>query len=163
MTGNRGIKVVKTITVLREPEDVYQFWRDLSNLPKFMKHLKEVRMVDGKVSHWEAQAPAGMVVRWDAEIINEHENELIAWRSREGSEVPNAGSVRFKRSPSGRGTELTVSIEYIPPGGQLGHVIAKWFGEDPEHQIADDLRRLKSVLEAGEIPTTEGQPAGGRL
>lgn len=160
---HRGMKVVKTVTINRPVEELYRFWRDLTNLPKFMKHLKEVTVLDRRTSHWEVKGPAGMVAKWEAEIINDHENELIAWRSRDGSEIANAGSVRFKRSPSGRGTEVAVALEYVPPGGKMGRLIAKWIGGEPEQQISEDLRRFKWIMETGEIPTTEGQPVGGKL
>lgn len=110
-------------------------------------------------SHWVAKSPAG-TSEWDAEIINEHENHLIAWQSKPGSEIDHAGSVRFESAPAGQGTEVRVSLEYIPPAGKLGAAIAKLYGEEPELQVEDDLARFKALMEVGEIPTTEGQPVG---
>jgi uncharacterized membrane protein len=156
----RGIRVDQAVTISRSPEEVYQFWRRLENLPRFMDHLESVTELDEKRSHWVAKGPAGKHVEWDAEIINEIPNELIGWRSLEGAEVDNAGSVQFNRAPGGRGTELRVELRYDPPGGPVGALFARLFGEEPNQQIGDDLRNLKAILEAGERPTTEGQPSG---
>ena len=158
--GQRGIKVEKAVTVNRSPEELYRFWRNFENLPRFMYHLESVHVTGEGRSHWVAKAPAGTTVEWDAEIYNEKENELIAWRSLEGADVPNAGSVRFQSAPGGRGTEVRVTLEYDPPGGVIGATIAKLFGEEPSQQVEEDLRRFKQTMEAGETPTTEGQPSG---
>jgi uncharacterized membrane protein len=107
-----------------------------------------------------AKGPGGKSVEWDAQIINEKPNELIAWRSLPGSEIPHAGSVRFKEASGGRGTEIHVEVLYSPPGGPAGAMVAKLFGEDPSAQIRSDLKRLKARLEAGVLPNTEGQPVG---
>lgn len=160
VTANRGVKVVTTLTINRPPADLYGFWMNLENLPRFMNHLQEVRVLDKRRSHWVAKAPAGRTAQWDAEIINQKANDLVAWRSCAGSEIQNAGSVRFKPAPAGRGTEMTVSLEYVPPGGTIGKIIAHWFGEEPAQQLSADLRRFKAMMETGEIPTTEGQPVG---
>jgi uncharacterized membrane protein len=146
-----GMAQVQSITINRAPEEVYRFWRDFQNLPRFMNNLESVQVIDERRSHWVAKGPAGTTVEWDAEIIEDRPNELIAWRSVEGSDVDNWGTVRFERAPGGRGTEVTVEIEYNPPGGALGAGIAKILGEAPEQQIKDDLRRLKQVLEVGEV------------
>jgi uncharacterized membrane protein len=158
--AGHGIKVEKSVTVNRPPEEVYRFWRDFQNLPRFMNHLESVSDLGGGRSHWVAKAPAGKTVEWDAEVYNEKENELIAWRSLEGADVDNAGSVRFEPAPEGRGTVVRVTLKYDPPAGKLGSLIAKLWGEEPSQQIEEDLRRFKQVMEAGEIPTTEGQPSG---
>ncbi|MEN3333627.1 MAG: hypothetical protein V7641_2992 [Blastocatellia bacterium] len=146
-----AIAAVNTITINRAPEEVYRFWRDFQNLPRFMSHLESVQVIDEKRSHWMAKAPAGMNVEWDAQIVEDRPNQLIAWRSLEGADVDNGGFVRFDRAPGGRGTEVRVEVEYNPPGGALGAGIAKLFGEAPEQQIKGDLRRLKQVLEIGEV------------
>lgn len=156
----KGIKVEKSVTINKSPAELYRFWRNFENLPKIMSHLEAVRIDDSKVSHWVAKAPAGTTVEWDAEIINEIENELISWRSLEGMTVPNAGSVRFQAQPHNRGTVVKVTLSYDPPGGSLGAAIAKLFGEEPAQQIQEDLRRFKRTMEAGEVSTTEGQPSG---
>jgi uncharacterized membrane protein len=158
--ANRGIKVEKSVTVNKSPAELYSFWRNFENLPRFMNHLESVRVTGGNRSHWIAKAPAGTTVEWDAEIHNEKENELIAWRSLEGADVSSAGSVHFQAAPGGRGTEVKVVLKYDPPGGAVGAAIARLFGEEPSQQIEDDLRRFKQVMETGEITTTTGQPSG---
>lgn len=125
-----------------------------------MKHLKNVEVHDDKKSHWIANAPLGQSVEWDAYILEDRENEFISWASAEGSDVDNSGFVRFTKAPGDRSTEFKVVMEYNPPGGALGAAIAKLFGEEPEQQIGDELRRFKMLMEAGEIATTEGQPKG---
>lgn len=159
----RGIKIEKSVTINKSPEELFSFWKEFSNLPRFMKHLESVQKTDEKRSHWMAKAPAGMTVEWDAEIINEQKNELIAWRSLEGASVPNAGSVRFEPAPGNRGCIVRVSLSYEPPAGVLGSKITKLFGEEPGQQVEEDLRRFKQLMEAGEIPTTEIQPSGRAL
>ncbi|HKS24332.1 MAG TPA: SRPBCC family protein [Thermoanaerobaculia bacterium] len=149
----RGIRVEKSVTINRSPEDLYGFWRNFQNLPRFMSHLKSVSVLDDKRSHWVAKGPAGSEAEWDAEIINEVPNELIGWRSVDGSQINNAGSVHFTRTIANRGTEVKVILRYDPPGGVLGAVIAKLFGEDPARQVQEDLRTLKQILETGERST----------
>jgi len=157
-----GIRVDSSVTIHRPVETVYQYWRRLENLPKFMRHLKSVTVTDGTHSHWVALAPRGKTVEWDAEIITDIENEKIAWRSLPGSKVQNAGSVQFRPAPGDRGTVITVELQYNPPAGIVGAAVAWMSGEEPSLQIRDDLHRLKQALEAGEVPTIEGQPAGER-
>ena len=144
------IHVVESITINRSPEDVYRFWRDLENLPRFMAHLESVRSENGS-SVWRAKGPAGTLIEWHAEITLDRPGETLAWRSLEGASVPNRGVVRFKPAPAGRGTEVLVELKYDPPGGAISAAIAKLFGEEPSQQIAGDLRRLKQVLETGEV------------
>jgi uncharacterized membrane protein len=155
-----GIRVDKAVTIDKPREDVFRFFRDFSNLPRFLKHLESVRETGEGRSRWIAKGPAGRTVEWEAVIHNQVENELIAWRSLPGSRVDNAGAVWFKDAPGGRGTELKVELQYNPPAGVLGAAIAWLFGEEPGQQIGEDLRRLKQILEIGEVPTTEGQPSG---
>ncbi len=154
------VSVEKVVTVNASQEDVFAFWRDFEHLPRFMEHLEIVRTLDDRRSHWVAKAPLGTTVEWDAEIIEERANELIAWRSLPGADIPNKGRVEFKPAAGDRGTEVHVRLEYSPPVGHVGALIAKLFGEEPDLQVAGDLRRLKQVLEAGEVATTEGQPQG---
>ncbi|MGH9834964.1 MAG: SRPBCC family protein [Blastocatellia bacterium] len=149
-----GIRVEKSVIISRKPEELYHFWRNFENLPQIMNHLAEVRVISPARSHWVAKAPAGITVEWDAEITNDAQNELIAWRSLEGSEVPNAGSVRFLYFAEGE-TEVRVALEYNPPGGRLGAWIAGLLGEDPEHQITDDLARFKLMMEIETKPAAE--------
>lgn len=155
-----GNKFVHVVTINKPAAQLYRYWRDFANLPRFMTHLEEVRVIDRERSHWRAKAPLGQSVEWDATIINEIENELIAWQSEEGARVPNAGSVRFTPAPAGRGTEVRVTISYEPPAGQVGVAVAKLLGEEPSRQVADDLRRFKQLMETGELPTNDRQPMG---
>ena len=157
---NQSIKVEKTVTINKSAEELYRFWHDFENLPTFMKHLKSVKVYNEKRSHWIANAPLGNSVEWDADILEDRENEFISWASVEGADVDNSGFVRFKKAPGDRGTEVKVVLEYNPPGGALAATVAKLFGEEPEQQIGDELRRFKMLMEAGEIATTEGQPSG---
>jgi uncharacterized membrane protein len=156
------LHVEKSVTINKPAHELYQFWRDFSNLPRFMKHLQQVRVDGDHCSHWVASGPAGTTVQWDAEITVERPNELICWRSLPGAQVENEGSVRFEEAPGGRGTVVRVSFDYSPPAGALGAAAAWLFGEEPNQQVAGDLRRFKNIMETGEIPTTEGQPEGQR-
>jgi uncharacterized membrane protein len=156
---HRGIKVDKSITINKSAEELYSFWRDFENLPQIMSHLESVTDYGRGRSHWVAKGPMGMDINWDAEMVGDIPNRMISWRSLEGARVPNAGSVRFNEAP-GRGTEITVSLKYNPPGGRIGAAIARLFGEEPHMQIDEDLRRFKQKLETGEIATTRGQTSG---
>ena len=157
---NQPIKVEKTVTINKPADELYRFWHNFENLPTFMKHLKSVKVHNEKRSHWIANAPLGNSVEWDADILEDRENEFISWASVEGADVDNSGFVRFKKAPGDRGTEVKVVLEYNPPGGALAATVAKLFGEEPEQQIGDELRRFKMLMEAGEIATTEGQATG---
>ncbi len=161
-TRGGAVRTRTAITVNRPPEDVYAFWRDLENLPRFMFHLESVQAKDGDRSHWVAKAPAGRTVEWDAEVVDDVPGERISWRSVEGADVPNSGSVRLAEAPGGRGTEVTVDIEHQPPGGAMGAAVARLFGEDPVQQLKDDLRRFKQVMETGEVVRSDGTPDGTR-
>ena len=160
--AGHGVRAEVTLTVNRCPEDLYRFWIDFENLPTFMKHLRSVHRIDDKRSHWAADAPLGMNVEWDAEIINQREGEMIAWRSVEASVVDTAGSVHFDKDPNGLGTAVRVNLKYDPPAGKLGATIAKIFGKDPTEMIREDLRRFQEFMEAGKVETTEEQPTGRR-
>lgn len=161
VSATRGIKVEKSIEINKSPEEVFRFWRMFENLPRFMNHLESVTTTPSGRSHWVARAPAGTTVEWDAEVYNEKEGELIAWRSLDGADVDNAGSVRFDQAAGGRGTLVRVTLRYDPPGGALGAAVARLFGENPEQQIEEDLGRLKQVMETGATATTsEGQTSG---
>jgi uncharacterized membrane protein len=158
--NKRGIQVVQVLTVDKTPTECYEFWRNFENLPRFMSHLQSVKVMDNNRSHWIAKGPAGSTVEWDAEIINEEPYALIAWRSLDGADVDNAGSVRFVPGPGGRGTQVKVVMDYIPPAGRIGAAIATLFGKNADHQIREDLRSFKRIMETGEVPTTAGQPRG---
>lgn len=155
---NFGTKIEKSIVINRPPEEIFRFWRNLENLPQFMEHVRSVRVLGDKRSHWIVKAPAGADVEWDAEIINEHPNEMIAWQSLPGADVQNAGTVRFEPGPAGNDTRLRVVLEFQPPGGKIGAKVAKLFHESPEQQLDEDLRRLKQQLETG-APSAE-HPSG---
>ena len=154
-----GVRVEKAVTINVPVEQVYAFWRNFENLPRFMHNLESVEVHDSTRSHWVAKGPAGTKVDWEAEIINEVPNELIGWRSIEGSRVDNAGSVHFTPA-AGKGTEVKVVLRYDPPAGVLGATISRILGEDPAVNVREDLRRLKMLLETGEIATIDGQPSG---
>lgn len=157
---NEGVKVERAVTIDKSPVELYRFWRNFENLPQFMDHLQAVTVKDNTHSHWVAKAPAGKSVAWDAEIIHEKENELIAWRSLGNADIGNAGSVHFTLAPGGRGTVVKVVLSYDPPAGRVGSLIAKLFGEEPDQQVREDLRHFKEIMEAGEVPTTRGQTSG---
>src|ERR1044072_1343504 len=147
VAAERGTKVEKSVTINRPASELYSFWLYFAILPKFMNHLEGVRGAGNNRTHWVAKAPASKTVEWDAEVYNEKQNELIAWRTLEGSQVSSAGSVRFEESPNG-GTEVRVSLKYDPPGGKLGAFVARLFGENPERQIEEDLGRFKELMES---------------
>lgn len=163
MPYGKGVRIDEAVTINRPRDEVYRFWRDLSNLAHFMERVESVNATAGSnCSHWIAKGPGGKRMEWDAEIVNESENELIAWRSLDGSEVPNAGSVLFKDASGGRGTEVKLELQYVPPGGPVGAFIARLMNEDAARQIHNDLKRLKAQLETGIVPRTAGQSVGGR-
>ena len=159
--GNKGIKVVRATTIRKPAAEIYEFWRDLKNLAQVIKHPVTITTLNENESHWVVSAPAGQKVEWDALVINDEPGKLIAWRSVEGGDVDNAGSVRFEPAPGDEGTEVTVALEYNPPAGKIGAALAKLTRDSASSQVYDALRRLKALLEAGEIPTTEGQSVGG--
>lgn len=146
-----SIDVKKSIIINKSPEELYRFWRNFENLPRFMNHLESVKSLDDKRSHWVAKAPLGTTVEWDAEIITEDEGKNIVWRSLEGADIENLGSVAFT-SANGSSTEVKVTMQYNPPGGVVGAAVAKLFGENPEQQLEEDLNRFKQVMETGQIP-----------
>lgn len=160
--GHEGIRVERAVTINRPKAELYRMWRDFENLPRFMKHLESVQVDpnDHGQSHWVAKAPLGKKVEWNAAVIEERENELLVWKSLPGSMVESMGHVEFLDAPAGRGTIVRVSMEYNPPAGSLGAAFAKLLREEPALQIKNDLRHFKQIMEAGEIPTIEGQPSG---
>lgn len=158
---SRPVTIETAITIDKPRQELYDFWRRFENLPQFMKHLDSVTESGDGQSHWVAKAPVGFKVEWDAEIIEERSGQLISWQSLPGSQVHNAGSVFFEDDPAGRGTIVRVSFDAQPPG-VIGRVVGKALNPITEQQVHEDLRRLKSLMEAGEIPTTDGQPRGKR-
>lgn len=157
-----NIQVEKTVTIDRPASELYQYWRNLTNLPTFMGHLRSVtsKNESGTVTHWVANAPLGLNIEWDAEIIRDEPDRLIAWNALDNADIHNCGFVRFQPATGDRGTQVKVVLEYQPPGGALTNAIAKLFGESPQEQIGDELNRFKQLMETGEIATTEGQPKG---
>ncbi|MDQ2692625.1 MAG: DUF2892 domain-containing protein, partial [Chloroflexota bacterium] len=162
--GHEGILVERAVTVNRPRPELYRMWRDFENLPRFMHYLDSVRVEDEESgrSHWVAKGPLGRQIEWDAEVIEERENELLVWKSLPGSSVESMGRVEFVDAPGGRGTIVHVSMQYNPPAGSFGAAFAKLFGKEPGLQIKEDLRRFKQIMETGEVPTVEGQPSGRR-
>ena len=157
-----AIAVTQTVTINSTPDELYHFWKNLENLPLFMEHLESVSEVNDRVSHWVAKAPAGTSVEWDAEIVDDQPDRSIGWRTLPDSQVTHEGMVSFEPASGGRGTIVRVEMLYVPPAGKVGVWIARMFGEEPALQVADDLRRLKQLLETGEVTTTLGQPSGKR-
>lgn len=145
-----GIRVKQAVTVQRTPDEAYSFFRKLENLPRFMWHLESV-VETGTRSRWRAKGPLGTTIEWQAEVVKERPGERIAWRSLPGADVPNHGVVRFRPAPGSLGTEIEVELGYDPPIGAVGAAFAKLFGQEPAQSISADLRRLKQVLETGEV------------
>ncbi|HEV7745405.1 MAG TPA: SRPBCC family protein [Pyrinomonadaceae bacterium] len=156
----REVHIETSIAIDKSPEELYGFWRDFKNLPLFMNNLESVTELDQRKSHWVVKGIGAARVEWDAEVYNEKENELIAWRSLENADVVNAGSVRFQLGPEGHGTYVRVAVNYNPPAGRLGAALAQLLGGEPSQLIRQDLRRLKQMMEAGEIATIDGQTSG---
>jgi uncharacterized membrane protein len=147
--GSAGLLVEEQVAINRPVEELYRFWRNLENLPKFMQHLQSVERLTDTLSRWRAKGPAGTVVEWTAEIINEVPNKVIGWRSIEGSDVVSAGSVNFDETGTGQ-TRVRVRLQYSPPGGKAGAAVAKLFGRDAATEIREDLQRFKQLVETGE-------------
>jgi uncharacterized membrane protein len=150
------VKIERTMVISRPARDLYAFWIDLERLPHVLNHLKRVD-ANGEQSHWVARGPFEMDIEWDAEVLSDRENELIAWRSLPGGDIETAGSVHFRPLAQNRGTEVSVSLKYNPPGGKLGALVASWLGADLEEMVAEDLQRFKQLMESG-TTTTTGQP-----
>jgi uncharacterized membrane protein len=157
-SGQRVLRAA--VTVWRSPEEVYRFWRDLENLPSFMYHLKSVSVDSAGRSHWVANSVLGVRVEWDAETTEDVPNQRIAWKSVAKARVDHRGRVEFRPTPDGRGTEIRVTMSYAIPGGTLGKAVATLFGESPDQQVNDDLRRLKQILETGHVVRSDGSPEG---
>jgi uncharacterized membrane protein len=154
------LEVHASVTVNKSPEEAYAFWRELENLPTFMLHLQHVSEDGHGRTHWVANAPFRRKVKWDAEITGDEPGRRISWKSLPGADVDNSGTVHFSPAPGDRGTEVRVVMHYDVPGGRVGRVLAKAFGEEPEQQVRDDLRRLKQVMETGDVVRTEALPHG---
>jgi uncharacterized membrane protein len=154
--------VGRTVTINRPRSEVYAFWRDFRNLAGFMENIRSVEVGDNLRSHWVIDAPAGRTVEWDSIIVQDIPDELIAWESAEGADIKNTGMIQFRDGPPGRGTEVTATIVYDPPGGDIGKLVAKLFQDEPKIQARRDLRRFKQLMETGEVSTSEAGPAAPR-
>ena len=152
LDGEREVHVRESVQLEIPLAEAYRFWRRLENLPRFMTHLNRVSETSDGTSHWVAAGPAGLAVEWDAEVINEIENKLLAWRSLPGSDVVTAGSVNFGAARGGRSTQITVHLQYAPPAGKAGALVASLVGREPSQTVREDLRHFRQLLEAGEIP-----------
>lgn len=146
--------VGRTVTINQPREKLYAFWRDFSNLPKFMENVEKVEVVDDKTSRWTIKAPAGTSVTLETEITADGPGRLIVWRSTDKSDIECSGQVSFRDAPDGRGTEVEADIAYEPPGGALGQAAAKLFQREPNIQARRELKRLKQLMETGEIATS---------
>ena len=158
LAGSRGVNVCEAVTIQGSADELYSEWRDLETLPGRMQHLDSVQELSDGTSHWVARGPGGKLFEWDAEILQDIPGKLISWRSLPGSDVTSAGSVNFDDAP-GHGTRVTVRLQYDPPGGKFGAYVAWLIRQEPSQQIREDLRAWKRRIEAGEVPTTEGQPS----
>lgn len=156
----QAVQVQQAVTVYRPVAEVYGEWSNLENLSNILSHVTSVKTIGDGRSRWVAEGPGQTKVEWEAETTEEKQNEIIAWRSVGDSKVQNAGVVRFRQLPEGRGTEIHVALEYTPPAGVLGAALSRLAGKGPTQQIYEDLHRFKQLMEAGEIATTEGQPRG---
>lgn len=155
--AGQGRKVEQSIVIHRTPEELYAYWADVQNLPQVFEHLVSVESTGGDHSHWRAKGPLNSVLEWDAEVIRERPNEMISWRSLEGSEVDTAGSVHFRRLPGELATELRVSLKYNPPGGSVSAGVADFLGQGLETRLQVDLHRFKQRMEAGEAAPLHSQ------
>jgi uncharacterized membrane protein len=155
------IHVRKAITINREPAEVYRFWHDLQNLPRFMENIDSIRVANGR-SRWRARGPAGIPLEWDAEMVHDRPNELLGWRSLEGSDVLSSGIVEIAPAGGGRGTVVRVDLRYHAPARRVANTIAKLFGQDPGTQLENDLRRFKQLLETGEVIHSDASIHRGR-
>ena len=157
----RHVHTFNSIIVNRSPEDLYSFWRDFRNVPRFMRFVRDVRIIDSRRSHWIAEGPGGRTIEWDSEVINEEPNRAISWHSVANSRVENFGTVRFERAPGGRGTLVKMEMHHRAPAGFAGAAVTRLFGKIPERIIHEDLRRFKQLVETGEVVSNEG-PSGPR-
>lgn len=152
----------RAITINLPRAEVFAFWRDFSNFPAFMENIVSVEIIDQRTSHWVVAAPGGQTVEWDSLITQEIENELIVWESGPDADVKNTGRIEFRDAPPGRGTEVSATIVYDPPGGEIGKLIAKIFQKEPKVQARQDLRRFKQLLETGEVSRSDAPDAAPR-
>jgi uncharacterized membrane protein len=153
--AKQEVDVTEAITVNRSIEEVYRFWRNFENFPRFMRNIESI-VASGRGSRWRVVGPAGVRVEWEAELVEDRENERLSWQTAEDSDVLHHGSVDFAHAPGSRGTEVRVHLRYSPPAGQLGRGVTWLLGSDPEAKIKEDLRRFKQILEVGEVVLSDG-------
>lgn len=142
-----GIDIDSTTTIGVPRQVVYEYWRDLTNLPLVMHHLDSVEVRADGVSHWKARGPSDMPVEWDARIIHDEPGAYLAWESLPGSDIQHAGSVHFMDAGDG-GTELHLNLRYVPKGNQVGFAIAKMLNPITQADVDEDLMRFKHTMEA---------------
>jgi len=162
VTGGHEAFVEQVLVVNKSPRDCYDFWRDLTNLPRFIPALQSVAVQDDRTSHWVLQLPGGVKLEWDCDITADDVGERIVWHSREGAPVKHAGAIRFRPAPGGRGCTVRLIMRYEPPLGRASVGVAKLLGHDLNAESRENLRRFKQLIETGEVPTTRGQPSGRR-
>jgi uncharacterized membrane protein len=156
LKSGEGMKMEQSVTINRSPDEIYSFWRQLENLPRFMDHIKSVTQLGDNLSHWIVKTSAGKEFEWDARLIEDKSGQMLSWQSLEGADVDNAGSVWFTPADDGQGTVVKVSMKYSPPGGKIGALLAKFFGDSADKQMTEDLLRLKNLMEApGHPPVTQ--------
>lgn len=153
------IEVSTSMTVECPVDEVYAFWRNFENLPRFLGHIASVEELDERHSRWVARLPTGITLSWRAKIIEERENELLTWQSVKGTDIYNEGFVTFEPVADGESTELHARIVYHPPAGQLGARIVSFFDSLQTQIVREDLRSFKRLIETGELPTVQGQPS----
>jgi uncharacterized membrane protein len=162
VAARQGRKIERSIAINRAPEELYETLKDVEHLPRIFDHLTSVSPLEEGRARWQARGPLGNALKWDAEVIRDRPNQMISWRSLDGGDVETAGSIHLRPLPAGRGTEMRISLKYNPPGGKLAANVTDFLGQGLEAEIQSDLRRFKQLMEAGEPPTTKGQPSGPR-
>jgi uncharacterized membrane protein len=157
---NRGVKITQAITIDRPVEPLYAFWKNPTQVTAVMQYIESIAVTSDRTAHWVLRLPGNLKVECDVEFYTDIPNEVLSWRTLEGSQLQHAGAVRFRPAPGGRGTEVELTVEFVPPAGALGQAIVKLFGEAPAQYVREYLRDYKEVMETGEISTTEGQTSG---
>ena len=154
------VHVSSVMSVDKPADELYRFWRDSANVPRFSKWVDSVRVDSPTRAHWSYSGPMGRAWEWDTEITEERDGEFFAWQSLTGSDVHTSGSVRFREMGHDLGTEVTYTVDFAPPLGAVGAAVAKLFHGASEDQLRADLRNFKRLMETGEIATTDGQSSG---
>jgi uncharacterized membrane protein len=144
--GDTGSKIEHSIEIHRSPQVLYDFWHNLEQLPRVMRHVESVHRMSDRRSQWKVRGPLGKTIEWEAEIINDVPSTLIAWQSLPGCTVRNAGSVWFEPNGNG-GTRLKVALEFDPPGGAVGTSLSALLGRSPQRDLEEDLSNFKEFAE----------------